>query len=120
MRPILIKPKQRQITTFEVPTQLAAAAMALCKPYAMDDLTSDHVIFYSALAVLGEDRHLFWSKRLGTFICGNALVFGTTVDGFPKNPEIGMDNAMREDVVFLGPAESAIEQIKNIMSVASI
>jgi hypothetical protein len=115
VKPFVINPERRTITRLNVSEVEAACAMALSKPYAVEDLTDDHIVMYGALGALGEGAKLFWSKRMGAAFGGNALVFGSTIDGFPTDPGVGMEKALWDDIIFVGQMPHARELLTRLL-----
>lgn len=116
MRPFLINPERRTIVQIQAPTPEAACAMALALPYATEDLTDDHVVLYGALGAIEPGAHLFWSRRMGAFYGGNALVFGSSVDGFPVDPGPGMEQALSNDIVFVRSMPDARDLLMELLN----
>lgn len=106
MKFVVIDPLRRVITQSEARDARTAAVLHLSWPYAADEITDDHSFVYSPLARLVPQASFFWSKRLGDVFAGRALVFGLTVDGVLTYADRGMENALAEDVAFLGDAEA--------------
>lgn len=108
MHPIIIDPRRRSIRLGPaVPNMATAVSLFMEKPYGVDNITSDHIFMWCPLSIFSSEAMFFWSKRMGDFYAGTALVFGTAVDGFPLDPEPGMETALNEDIIFLGDAEKA-------------
>ena len=106
MNIIVIDPAAKTINRTDVPTPAMAAGLHLGWPYCADDLTDDHSFMWSPLAVLDRGASFFWSRRLGDFFAGRALLFGLTVDGELTDTGHGMENALAEDLTFLGDLEN--------------
>ncbi len=117
MTPILIDPERAFVGPAPKMAGFPQAVrLIMVPPVATDNITDDHLIAYSPLAVLEPGARLFWSHRLSSFFAGKALVFGAALDGVPTAPGRGMENAIREDVVFVGAAPAAREALIELMT----
>lgn len=117
MIPLLIDPAQAFVGA--APRMAGfkqAVRLLLSPPIATDNITDDHLLIYSPLSVLEPTEGLFWSRRMGSFYAGKALVFGAAVDGAPTAPGRGMENAIRDDIVFLGSGPEAKKALVELVS----